>query len=362
MKKIFIDLKERSYSIMICYNKLARIARFIKPLRLGTDAVIITNPKVNRLFGGTIKDSFASNGFNIRFEIVPDTEKAKSAKYCFKLLTNISEFDASGRRIFIVALGGGVVGDLAGFVASVYRRGVPYIQVPTTLLGQVDSAIGGKVAIDLTAGKNLAGSFYQPRLVFSDIALIKTLPQNDFISGLAEVIKYGIIRSPHLFRFLEQNYVKILRRDKKTLLDIVYLCSSIKAEIVEKDELDNKDIRAALNLGHTVGHAIESAAHYKLYSHGHAIALGILSASLISHRIGLLSKKDYTRIKGLIEKMGLPTIIKGVDIKSILSAQEHDKKFIHGKNRFVFPVKIGKVVLKEGIPKALIRDAIASLK
>lgn len=362
MKRIFIDLKERSYSIVICYNGLTRLGKFIKSLNLGTDAIIITNPGVKRFFGDIVKNSLTSSGFNVRFETVPDTEKAKSTGCCIKLLNNISEFDASHRQIFIVALGGGVVGDLAGFVASVYRRGVPYIQVPTTLLAQVDSAIGGKAGIDLRAGKNLVGSFYQPRLVFSDIALIKTLPQSDFISGLAEVIKYGIIKSPDLFEFLEQNYKKILKRDRQSLLYIVSLCSSIKAGIVEKDERDNKGIRVILNLGHTVGHAIESAARYKLYSHGHAVALGILSASLISNRIGLLDRKDYDRIKGLIERMELPSAIEGVDINAILSAQEHDKKFIHGINRFVFPVKIGRVVLKEDIPKSLIEDAIASLR
>ena len=360
MRKIHINLGKRSYDII--YNKINKLGGFIKSLEIGTDAIIVTNPIIKRLFGDKIKKSLVSAGFNNRFEIVPDTEEAKSEKYCIKLLNSISKFDSSRRKIFIIAVGGGVIGDLAGFVASIYRRGVPYIQVPTTLLAQVDSAIGGKVAIDLKVGKNLAGSFYQPRLVFSDVSLLKSLPKNDLISGLAEVIKYGVIKSPMLFKFLEKNYTKILRRDKKMLQHIVYICSSIKARIIEKDERDTKNIRIILNFGHTIGHAIEAAAHYsKLYSHGQAIALGILSASLISRDLRLLDEKVYLKIKRLMEKIGLQTSIKDLDVQDILSAQEHDKKFIHGKNRFVLPVTIGRVIVKENIPRSLIKRSITTL-
>ncbi|MFC1624304.1 3-dehydroquinate synthase [Candidatus Omnitrophota bacterium] len=362
MKKIRINLAKKSYDILICHNEIDKLGKSLKPLKIGRDALIITNPLIKRLFGNRIKRSLASSGFRVSFEIVPDTEKAKSEKYCIRLLNSISKSDNVDRRIFIVALGGGVVGDLAGFVASIYKRGIPYIHVPTTLLAQVDSAIGGKVAIDLKVGKNLAGSFYQPRLVFSDSSLLKTLQKNDLISALAEVIKYGIIKSPSLFKFLEKNYKKILKGDKHALQYIIYTCSRIKARVVEKDEEDKKNIRVILNLGHTIGHAIEAASSYsKSYSHGQAVGLGILSASFVSSELGLLDEEVYLRIKTLIKKIGLAVTIKNLDSEDIFLAQEHDKKFIHGTNRLVLPVGIGKTVIKENIPKSLIRKSIASI-
>ena len=362
MKKIRIHLNKRSYDIIVCYNQISDLGSTVKRLQLGTDAIIITNPPLKKLFGEKVKKTLAANGFNVRFEIVPDGEKAKSEKYCLKLLNSISRFDSSKRRVFIVALGGGVIGDLAGFVASIYKRGVPYIHVPTTLLAQVDSSIGGKVAIDLGVGKNLAGSFYQPRLVFSDTYLLKTLGKNDMISGMAEVIKYGVIRSPHLFKFIEKNYRKILKKEKSALQYIIYACGSIKAEVVEKDELDTKGLRVILNLGHTIGHAIETAGHYrKAYNHGQAVALGMIAASYISERLGLLKKRDQIKIKNLIKNAGLPTRLKRLNECAILSAQEQDKKFIHGKNRFVLPVKIGKTLVKENIPLSVVKEAISVL-
>ena len=191
---------------------------------------------------------------------------------------------------------------------------------------------------------------------------MKSLPKKDLISGLAEVIKYGVIKSPELFETLEKNYTKILKGDKKLLQYIVYTCSLIKAKVVEKDEHDNKNIRVILNLGHTIGHAIESASHYaKSYSHGQAISLGMLSAAIISRKLNILDEKTCTRIKNLIKKINLPTRLKGLKVEDIFSAQEHDKKFIHGKNRFVLPVRIGKTIVKEGIPVSIIKHSISKL-
>jgi len=362
MRKFPVNLGKRSYHIITCCDQIDTLGRFIGRLSIGRDAVVVTNPLIKRLFGKRVMSSLASAGITVKFELVPDSERAKSERYCLRLLNNISRFDNSRRRLFLMALGGGVIGDLAGFVASIYRRGIPYIQVPTTLLAQVDSAIGGKVAIDLEAGKNLAGAFYQPRLVFSDASFLKTLTRKDMLSGLAEVIKYGIIRSPGLFRFIEKDYGKILKQDKKALEYMVYTCSHIKAGIVEKDERDNKDMRVVLNLGHTIGHAIEAAAHYnRSYNHGHAIALGTIAASFISRELGLLDKPNYLRIKDLIKKVGLPTNIRHIDARDVFLAQEHDKKFIHGRNRFVLPVGIGRITVRENIPGALITGAIAAL-
>ncbi|PIV39575.1 MAG: 3-dehydroquinate synthase [Candidatus Omnitrophica bacterium CG02_land_8_20_14_3_00__42_8] len=373
MKKIRVNLGKHSYDILICSNELNKLGACLKRLKIGKDAVIVTNPLIKKLFGGKIKKALVSKGFTVRFEITPDSEKAKSEKECVRLLNNISKFDTSC-RVFIVAFGGGVVGDLAGFAASIYKRGIPYIQVPTTLLSQVDSAIGGKTAIDLSTGKNLVGAFYQPELVFSDISFLKSLPKKELASGLAEVIKYGIIISPGLFRFIERNYKNLLACDKKSLRRIVRECSLIKAEIVEKDERDNKNIRIILNLGHTIGHAIETGTHYNdTYNHGEAVALGIIAVTYISQKYNLISKKDAIRIERLIGKIGLPVNlnrerneIKNLKFRTdivtnILSAVEHDKKFIHGKNRFVLPVRIGEAVVKENIPEALIKESLLQL-
>ena len=362
MKKIRVDLNSRGYDIIITKNSLASLGGIIKRLKIGNDAVVITNTTIKDLFGAKIGRSLLSAGIDVKFKTVPDGEKSKSEKYCIKLLNEISRFDRLGRRIFIIALGGGVIGDLAGFVASIYKRGVPYVQVPTTLLAQVDSSIGGKVAIDLEIGKNLAGSFYQPSLVFSDVTALKTLPRHDLISGLAEVIKYGIISSPGLFYFVRKNLKKILKNDTGTLERIIHDCASVKAGLVEKDERDNKNMRVVLNFGHTIGHAIEAAAGYsKGYSHGQAVALGMLAASFISVESGLLSRSEYFKIKSLIKDAGLPVVLKGLNLKDIMLAQEHDKKFIHGRNRFVLPKRIGKVIVKENIPEPLIKEAIKSL-
>jgi len=361
MKKIRVNLGKNSYNILICSDELNKLGPCLKRLNIGNDAVIITNVKIKKLFGNKLEKQLISSGFSVRFETIPDGEKAKSEKECMRLLNNISKIDTL-RRVFIIALGGGVTGDLAGFTASVYKRGIPYVQVPTTLLSQVDSAIGGKTAIDLNAGKNLVGAFYQPKLVFSDMSFLRSLPEKEMISGLAEAIKYGIIKSPDLFNFIEKNYTKILRYDKKCLQRVVYECSFVKAGIVEKDEMDNKNIRVVLNLGHTIGHAIEAAISYrKVYNHGQAVALGMLSSVYIARKMGLLAEKSSRRITNVIKNVGLPVKLKDVSLKNILSAQSHDKKFIHGKNRFVLPVKIGKVIVKESVPEYMVKDAIEGL-
>lgn len=363
MNKISVELGKNRYDILICSNELDKLGLYLKRLDIGRDAVIVTNAGLKKLFGARIEKILVSRGFNVKFEIIPEGEKAKSEKACIRLLNSIAKFDTR-RRVFIIAFGGGVTGDLAGFTASIYKRGVPYVQVPTTLLSQVDSAIGGKTAIDLSTGKNLAGSFYQPKLVFSDISLLKSLPRKELISGIAEVIKYGIIKSPGLFRFIEKNYAKILklRYDKKCFQRMVHESSLIKAKIVEKDEMDNKGVRVALNLGHTIGHAIETASNYrKAYNHGQAIALGMLCSVYMAEKMGLLAKSNGRRIKDVIKNTGLPVKLKDVSLKNILSAYTHDKKFIHGKNRFVLPVKIGKVVIKEDVPESVVKEAILKL-
>lgn len=360
MKSTRVRLGERSYEIVIGHGLINNCGSILKKLDIGSDAVVITNRRLIRLYGKAIKRTLIKNGMTVRFEIVPDSEKAKSISVATNLLGRLSRYDVH-RRIFVVALGGGVTGDLAGFVSSIYKRGVPYVQIPTTLLAQVDSAIGGKVAIDLPAGKNLVGSFYQPKVVIADTAALKTLPRRQLRNGLAEIVKYGVIADAPLFKFLESNFPKILTLDKKALEYVISRSCGIKAKVVAYDERDTKGLRASLNYGHTIGHAIESAVGYSdLYTHGEAIALGMLVAGRIALKMRLLKEADARRIEDLIKDIGLPASIKGAAMSKIYRSHLHDKKFIHGKNRFVLAKGIGSIKIVEGVPESVIRGALKS--
>ena len=290
---------------------------------------------------------------------MPEGETSKSAAHALRLIEQIAAYDVD-KKIFIIALGGGVIGDLTGFVAAIYKRGVPYIQVPTTFLAQIDSAIGGKTAIDLKYGKNLVGAFYQPKLVFSDTKVLKTLTRRQIQNGLAEAIKYGVIYDAALFLYIERNYAKVLKCDSEALTHIVFRSSKIKAEVVCEDERETKGIRTILNFGHTAGHAVEAASRYGQYQHGEAVALGMRVAVDISSAQGLLKVADALRIKQLISDVGLPQKIERVKLKVILDLMRHDKKFVAGKNRFVLALQVGKVKVVEGIAIDVITKAIKS--
>jgi len=333
------------------------LGRHIAKLHIGHDAYVITNTAIKNKYGNVLDKILKHSGFNVRFKIIPDSEKSKSMEMSTSIIKDISLYDKK-RQLFIIAFGGGVVGDLAGFVASIYKRGVAYIQIPTTLLAQVDSSIGGKTAVDLLEGKNLVGAFYQPRLVFSDVKFLNTLNQRQISSGLSEVIKYGIIKDRQLFFYLEKKYKDILALEPQALEYIVHRCSCIKASIVEHDEREEKGIRTILNLGHTVGHAIEAASNFKVYNHGEAIALGMLIAADISKKLSLINNAVSRRIENLIKIVGLPTRIKRVSLAHIIKAHYHDKKFIGRKNKFVLIKGIGKTKIVEIIPIGIIREAI----
>lgn len=357
MKIIKVNLKKCSYDIAIGSNIINLLPKFIAKLRLGYDAYIITNSLIKNRYAGSLNKALMKSGFKVRFKIIPDAEKSKSIGMATLLLKDIAHYDKR-RQLFILAFGGGVIGDLAGFVASIYKRGIPYLQIPTTLLAQVDSAIGGKTAVDLAEGKNLVGAFYQPRLVLSDVKFLNTLNQRQLRSGLAEVIKYGIIKDAQLFSFLEKRYRDILGIKPAALEYAVKRCSRIKADIVERDEREEGGIRTILNFGHTLGHAIEVASHYKTYNHGEALALGILIAADISRTLNLIASPIYERIKNLIEAVGLPLKIRGVSLKDIINAHYRDKKFSGQKNKFVLIKGIGKAKVVENIPLGIIRESL----
>ncbi|MCX5706635.1 MAG: 3-dehydroquinate synthase, partial [Candidatus Omnitrophica bacterium] len=306
MRIIKVNLKKRSYNIIVGRDILSRLGKYLVKLRIGKDAYIITNSLVKNKYSKELAGSLTKAGFNFKFKTIPDTEKSKGFAVLSAVIKDLAKFDLK-KQTFIIALGGGVVGDLSGFVASVYKRGIPYIQIPTTLLAQVDSSIGGKTAIDLQEGKNLIGAFYQPRLVFSDVKLLATLDKKQLRSGLAEVIKYGVIRDKGLFQYLEAQSKNILKSKLNALEHIVNSSAKIKAGIVQADEKEEKGLRTILNFGHTLGHAIEAAADFKKYNHGEAVALGMLIASSIGEKLGLIDKNSVRRIEQLIKGAGLPT-------------------------------------------------------
>jgi len=358
MGTIKVKLGRNSYGIFVGSGIIKELGKHVQALGLGTDAFVITNRLVKRKACARLEAALAKSGIRARYRLIPDSEKSKSVLTASAVIRGLSSFDKN-RKVFIIALGGGVTGDLAGFVASVYKRGIPYIQVPTTLLAQVDSAIGGKTAVDLSSGKNLVGAFYQPKLVLSDVDFLLTLPQRQLRSGLAEVIKYGAIKDKVLFSFLEKNLKKILDKDTSCLKSIVARCSRIKAMIVSSDEREEKGLRTVLNFGHTLGHAIETAGEYDSYNHGEAVALGMLAAMDISVALKLAPQSAALRLEKLIRRAGLPTAIRGLKMASVIKAHYKDKKFSGKKNRFVLLEDIGKVKVAENIPLAIIKEALS---
>jgi len=358
MHTVPVQLGCRSYAIKIGAGLLARLGGECARLKLGARCAIITDTNVGRHYAKVTFNALATAGFSPSLIIVPAGETAKSLKTvqtCYDLLAA----HRLERKSFIVALGGGVVGDLAGFVAATYLRGLAFVQVPTTLLAQVDSSVGGKVGVNLKAGKNLVGAFYQPRLVLCDLDTLKTLPEREYRAGLAEVIKYGIIYDAKLFAQLERDLPKLLRREAKPLADIIARCCEIKAEIVGQDEMEG-GLRAILNFGHTIGHAIENISGYGKYLHGEAIAIGQVAAAMLSAgRLGL-PERDVARVANLFQWTGLPVSIRlgGLQRKRLLAAMRLDKKVSGGEIKFVLARKIGRVVWGQRVPEDLLHQAL----
>lgn len=359
MEKIKLDLGKRSYDIVVGSSALGRLPEALGRLGLSRDIFVITNTYIHHRYGHLLKRSLGE-GFSLKFCITVDSEKAKSIANAVKIIDFLAGY-AGQKKITVCAFGGGVVGDLAGFIASIYKRGVALVQIPTTLLAQIDSSIGGKTAIDLTLAKNLVGTFYQPRLVLCDLDFLAGLDKKQLRAGLAEAVKYAAIQDEALFEFLEENYQAVFSRDNNAFRRLVPACAKIKARIVQADEREEKGIRTILNFGHTIGHAIEAAGSYALYSHGEAIALGMLSAARISEHLGLLDSQACLRISHLLAKIGLPQEITGIKESGVLRAYKLDKKFSGKKNRFVLLKGIGRPVVYENVPDRVIRRAVSEL-
>lgn len=323
---------------------------------------VISDKNVAKLYAKPVLQSLKRAGFHATLVTIPAGEKAKSLAVVGKCYEELAAHRLE-RKSFIVALGGGVVGDLAGFVAATYLRGIPFVQVPTTLLSQVDSSVGGKVGVNLNAGKNLVGAFHQPRHVLCDLATLDQLPDREFRAGLAEVIKYGIIHDAKLFERLEGELPRILKRDPKRLSEIVSRSCEIKAEVVGQDETES-GLRAILNFGHTIGHALEAISRYGKYLHGEAISIGQVGAALLSSRMTGLPMADVVRIRELFERAGLPVRVRLTPSQrqQLLDAMRLDKKVSAGEIKFVLARKIGKVDFGVKVPGKEIMAALDSLE
>ena len=355
MKKLSVNLGSRSYEVAIGSGLLAQAGRYLNGLGLGPQVVIITNPEVRRLHGQKLEESLATAGLSAITLEVAEGEEQKSLETAGWVYNELSRLSAE-RSTPILALGGGVIGDLAGFVAATYMRGVPLVQLPTTLLAQVDSSIGGKVAVNHGQLKNNIGAFYQPRLVLSNTSALKTLPAREFANGLAEVIKSAVIGDGNLFAFLEANLDSIKGQEGEALEEIVFRSARIKAAVVEKDETD-QGLRNVLNFGHTVGHGIETASGFMI-GHGAAVAIGMLAAAAVSQRLGLFGEDELARLKALIHAAGLPTEVSGGKVKDILAAMRHDKKIQGGRMRLVLPRAIGDVIISDEAELSLVEEVL----
>jgi len=354
-----IELDDRSYEIHIKAGCLSAIGVAVSQLfGLPSTCLIVTNEIVAPLYLDAVKSSLKAEGWNIETCVLPDGEKYKNCETWMKVMDALMASKLS-RNEPVIALGGGVVGDMTGFAASCYRRGIPFVQVPTTLLAQVDSSVGGKTAINHPHGKNMIGAFYQPRLVWIDPNVLKTLEVRELRAGIAELIKYGLIRDASFFEYLEAHVQSLLSLDPEVVSEVILISCRHKAEVVMADETE-QGMRALLNLGHTFGHAIESMTHYTEYLHGEAVALGTLMAARLSHMLGHSSENLEPRILRLYEETGLPTAIPQFTADEWLDAMGHDKKNVGSRIRYILLKEIGDAFIAEDVSDENIRSLIAS--
>lgn len=356
-----VDLAERSYDIQICSDQLSSMGNSVAEWlngRLGASstqqsAMVVTDRNV-RNHADVVRDSLAAAGFRVELAELEPGEKTKSLSVISGLYERMVEMKAD-RRTVVVAVGGGVIGDASGFLAATYNRGVPFVQVPTTLLADVDSSVGGKVGVNLAAAKNLIGSFYQPLGVFIDTAVLSTLPDRDYRSGLAEVVKYGVILDADFFEFLEQNVEGINSREPSVLRRIIARSCELKAHVVKEDEYERTGLRAVLNYGHTYAHAFEALAGYGELLHGEAVSIGMLYASRLAEKRGLIGADMTSRQRMLLEQIGALTALPdpaAFSTDDILSKMRLDKKTVGGQLRFILPTKMGHVTTFSDIPES----------
>jgi 3-dehydroquinate synthase len=357
---VTINLGPRSYSIEIGAGRIPYIGALVAQRCRLTHAVIITDRNVEDPHGQQVAEELASSGATVDVLVVDAGEDSKSVVTAAQLWEKLLEI-GTDRKSVVVAVGGGVIGDLAGFVAATFARGLPFFQVPTTLLAQVDSSVGGKVGINLPAAKNMVGSFWQPLGVLIDTDTLATLPEREYRAGLAEVVKYGVIQDERFFEYLENHIEAIGSRDPAVLQTIIARCCRLKADVVEGDEREETGLRAILNYGHTFGHALETVTGYSQLLHGEGVSIGMLCASRLAERLRRIGPRETQRQQKLLIALGLPTDLPNVDHSALIDAMSRDKKVEHGRLRFVLPSRIGHVELVGDVGEADVQAALNAI-
>lgn len=346
MQTLNVELGERSYPIFVGAGLLAQLDKLLDSFS-GSQVAVFTNPTVRALYGDALLSALGQRQVDV-FEM-PDGEQYKSLA-TYQAAMDFLMHKRHNRTTTLLALGGGVVGDLTGFVAATFQRGVNFVQIPTTLLAQVDSSVGGKTAVNHPAGKNMIGAFYQPQAVFADIETLRTLPPREYAAGLAEVAKYGVIADAEFFDWLESNVDAVMQKDAAALEHMVHRSCEIKAEVVAADERET-GVRAILNFGHTFGHALEKITQYKVLLHGEAVAVGMLIAADFSHALGLCGEDVQERLLALLPQLGLPTgVPEGVEPEAMRDAMGMDKKVVDGQVRFIVAQTMGHAQLIDEFP------------
>lgn len=351
MRTVRVNLSTNGYNIYIDKGLIEKIGEILVKEKKPCKTLLITDKNIEKIYGNAVIESLAREKFDVGLISIDPGEEQKTLETAGILYNRCFDWKLD-RNSLIVALGGGVVGDIGGFVASTFMRGIPFIQVPTSLLAQVDSSIGGKVAVNHPKGKNMIGCFYQPMAVFIDTGTLSTLPAIELVAGLVEVIKYGVIKDEKLFEYIEKSLHEILQLNYDALRNIIATSCQIKANVVEEDEKE-KHIRAILNYGHTIGHAIETLTDYKKYRHGEAVAIGMLYATRIAVEMGLTNNTVYERQRALFTEMGL-SLSPGLGAWDIIKILYTDKKTVAGRLRFVLPLTIGEVIISDKVTEEIL--------
>ncbi len=355
-EKVSVPLTDYPYDILVGPGILTQVPDDLKKDFPASKYILITDSNVSDVLGQDLLNILVQEGINVDMLVFPAGEASKTMDTVVDLARRMVAAGAD-RKSIVLALGGGVTGDIAAFLASIYMRGIPCIQLPTSLLAQVDSSVGGKTGVDIPEGKNLLGTFSQPLRVYCDIGTLASLPEGEFRNGLAEVVKYGMIRSPELFSLLEEHTDALLALEPELLCKIVAHSCQIKADVVSQDEKEG-GLRRILNFGHTIGHAVEAAADYKI-PHGEAVSIGMVAVSRIAVYKGIFSEDNVDRLINLLKRLGLPTAIPAaLDTEVLLSLVSHDKKTVSGKTHFVLCPDIGKCLITSDVTGNEIKKAI----
>ncbi|MCA8985270.1 MAG: 3-dehydroquinate synthase [Planctomycetaceae bacterium] len=366
---VHVQLGERSYEIMIAtdgWNYFPDQARQWLNSRPHFQtqhprALIVTDTHVQALFGEKLQNALQAAGWIAELEIVPAGEASKSLAQTEHIYNRLVEMQAD-RKTLVIALGGGVIGDLAGFAAATFMRGLPFLQIPTTLLADVDSSVGGKVGINHPRGKNLIGAFHQPVGVFIETNCLSALPERDFRSGLAEVVKYGVILDAEFFAFLERNIHSLKERDPQILREVIARCCRLKADVVEADEFERSGLRAVLNYGHTFAHAYEALCGYGQLTHGEAVSIGMMDAACLARALGRVDDTFIARQRNLLSALGLPLDLTDTSLQKTaedyLACMKLDKKTVGGQLRFVLPTRLGHVEMVSDVPEILVKQTL----